>query len=101
MEPATPFNLRHEAERMKFDSSFLTGLGGLLGTAALRFWMNTLDYKVAYYDRAIDPVQPECRGQKIYLFWHEYIPIPFFMRGHCNLAMLVSQHRDADILSRA
>jgi lysophospholipid acyltransferase (LPLAT)-like uncharacterized protein len=26
---------------------------------------------------------------------------PLYLRGHCNLAMLLSQHRDADILARA
>jgi len=86
---------------MKLEGSFLTGLAGLLGTAGVRFWMDTLDYQVAYYDRSVDPAQPECRGEKVYLFWHEYILFPFFMRGHCNLAMLLSRHRDAEILSRA
>ena len=86
---------------MTNNNSFLLGLGGLLGTGAVRHWMGTLDYKVAYYDPAIDPALPECRGQKIYLFWHEYILFPFFLRGHCNVAMLLSRHRDAEILSRA
>ena len=63
--------------------------------------MGTLDYKVAYYDRAVDPVFPECRGQKIYIFWHEYILFPLYLRGHCNLAMLLSRHRDAEMLSYA
>lgn len=86
---------------MKLTSPFLNKLGGLMGTAAVRWWMNTLDYKVAYYDRAIDPVFPECRGQKIYVFWHEYILFPFYLRGHCNMAMLLSRHRDAEVLSYA
>lgn len=86
---------------MKRHSPLLTKLGGLLATAAIRSWMGTLDYKIACYDPAIDPALPECRSQKIYLFWHEYILFPFFLRGHCNLAMLLSQHRDAEILSRA
>ena len=86
---------------MKINSPFLNKLGGLLGSAAVRAWMGTLDYKVAYYDPAIDPVSPECRGQKIYIFWHEYILFPLYLRGHCNLAMLLSRHRDAEILSHA
>ena len=86
---------------MKIDSSFLTGLGGLLATVAVRSLMRTFDYKVAYYDRAVDPAFPECRGQKIYIFWHEYILFPFYQRGHCNVAMLLSRHQDAEILSRA
>jgi lysophospholipid acyltransferase (LPLAT)-like uncharacterized protein len=63
--------------------------------------MSRLDCKAAYYDRSIDPAFPECRGQKIYLFWHEYILFPFYLRGNCNLAMLLSRHRDAEILSHA
>jgi lysophospholipid acyltransferase (LPLAT)-like uncharacterized protein len=90
-----------EALALKSIDSFLTGLAGLLGTAAVRSWMSTLDFKVAYYDPRIDPALPECRGQRIYLFWHEYILFPFYLRGHCNLAMLLSRHRDAEILSRA
>jgi lysophospholipid acyltransferase (LPLAT)-like uncharacterized protein len=62
--------------------------------------MSTLDYKVAYYDRAVDPLLPQCQGQKIYIFWHEYILFPLYLRGHCNLAMLLSRHRDAEVLSR-
>lgn len=45
-----------------------------------------------------DPNQPR---RRIYLFWHEYILCPFYLRGHCNLAMLLSQHDDATILYHA
>lgn len=86
---------------MKLNSSLLNKIGGLLGAAAVRAWMSTLDYKVAYYDPAIDPVFLQCQGQKIYIFWHEYILFPLFLRGHCNLTMLLSRHRDAEILSHA
>ena len=86
---------------MRIDSPLLHKLGGLLGSAAVRWWMSSLDYKVAYYDRQIDPIFPECQGQKIYIFWHEYILFPLYLRGHCNLAMLLSRHRDAEILSHA
>ena len=86
---------------MKISNPILNKLGGLLSSTAVRWWMSTLDYKVSYYDRAIDPFFPECRGQKIYIFWHEYILFPLYLRGHCNLAMLLSRHRDAEILSYA
>jgi lysophospholipid acyltransferase (LPLAT)-like uncharacterized protein len=86
---------------MKLDYPILNKLGGLLGAKAVGAWMGTLDYKAAYYDYTIDPVFPECRGQKIYIFWHEYILFPFYLRGHCNMAMLLSRHRDAEILSYA
>lgn len=86
---------------MKLDSPFFTGLGGLLAAKSIRAWMATLDYRAMFYDPAVDPAHPDCRGQKIYVFWHEYILFPIHLRGHCNLAMLLSRHRDADILARA
>jgi lysophospholipid acyltransferase (LPLAT)-like uncharacterized protein len=73
-------------------------LAGLLAASTVRSWMSTLDYKGALYDPTVDPVDPRCRGQKIYIFWHENILAPLYLRGHCNLAMLLSRHADADIL---
>lgn len=74
--------------------------GGAHITAALvRVWMGTLNYRVAYEDPSIDPIFPECTGPKLYLFWHEYILFPFYLRGHCYLTMLVSRHKDADLLT--
>lgn len=84
---------------MKLLNRFLTKVGGLAGSSIIRSWMSTLDYKGALYDPAVDPVDPRCRGQKIYIFWHEYILFPLYLRGNCNLAMLLSRHRDADILT--
>jgi len=86
---------------VKINHPVANKLGGLLASAAVRHWMGTLDYRVAYYDPAVDPLSPECRGRKIYIFWHEYILFPLYLRGHCNLAMLLSRHRDAEILSYA
>jgi len=73
-------------------------MAGLLAATTVRMWMSTLDYKSALYDPAVDAVDPNWRGQKIYIFWHENILAPLYLRGHCNLAMLLSRHRDADIL---
>ncbi|HZZ28759.1 MAG TPA: lysophospholipid acyltransferase family protein [Pirellulales bacterium] len=85
---------------MKIVKQFLNHVGGLLASAAVRRWMSTLEYKCAYYDESVDPVKPSCRGQKIYIFWHEYILFPLYLRGNCNLTMLLSRHRDTDVLSR-
>lgn len=85
---------------MRFGTATLNKFGGLGAAALIRHWMGTLDYRVAYCDPAVDPARPEWDGQKIYIFWHEYILFPIFLRGHCHLTMLLSQHRDADVLSR-
>ncbi len=85
---------------MRLDGPFISGLAALVGRAWVQAWMGTLDYRVVYYDRTVDPASPECRGQKIYLFWHEYLLFPLYMRGHCRLAALLSRHRDAEVLAR-
>ena len=85
---------------MKINSPFATNLLGLLATGAIRGWMGGIEHKWACYDPTIDPAIPDCRGQKIYIFWHEYILSPLFLRGHCDLTMLLSRHRDAEYLAR-
>lgn len=86
---------------MKIDHPLVTAWAGLLATALIRRWMGTLEFRAAYYDPAVDPVHPACPGRMLYVFWHEYILIPAYMRGHCGLTMLVSRHRDAEILVQA
>ncbi len=78
---------------------FLLKTAGLAAAAGIRAWMNTLDYRAVFYDHSVDPVA--CVGPpRIYIFWHENILIPLHLRGHCHLAMLLSQHGDAEILAR-
>jgi lysophospholipid acyltransferase (LPLAT)-like uncharacterized protein len=80
-------------------SSVLMKLGGLLASEGIRAWMSTLDYRAVFYDRSVDPVLG-AGEPRIYIFWHENILAPLYLRGHCNVAMLLSQHADADILAR-
>ncbi len=80
---------------------WMSGYLGLAACTAVRCWMSTLDYKVRYDDPAVDPALPGCCTPRIYLFWHEYLIFPFYLRRHCNLALLVSRHRDAELLSQA
>ena len=80
---------------------WLQNLAGLLAAGASHRWMSTLEYKGAFYDPTVDPAHPENNGQKLYIFWHEYLTFPIYLRGNCNLTMMLSQHRDADVLARA
>ncbi len=72
---------------------------GLLAAQGIRAWMSTLEYRSLYYDRSLD-AQIGCDQPRIYVFWQEYILVPLYLRGHCDLAMLLSKHRDADVLAR-
>jgi lysophospholipid acyltransferase (LPLAT)-like uncharacterized protein len=83
---------------MNFNNDFTNGLIGLLASKGIQWWMSTLDYRALFYDRSVDPVNgPE--GPGIYVFWHENILCPLYLRRHSNLSMLLSRHRDADILA--
>lgn len=84
---------------MKIRSPLLNKFIGLAGATGISHWMATLEYRGLFYDESVDPVNAQYDGQKIYLFWHEYILLPLCLRGHCNLAMLLSRHADAEILS--
>jgi lysophospholipid acyltransferase (LPLAT)-like uncharacterized protein len=85
---------------VKIKSPFAIGAWSLVSTAAIRHWMGTLDYKVDFGDPTVDPVHPAYRGAKIYVFWHENILLPLYLRGHSNISMLLSRHQDANILDR-
>ena len=86
---------------MKLDHPIVNRYTGLLAQVLVRAWAGTLDSQVAYYDPKTDPAYPTEQRPRIYIFWHEYIGLPFYLRGHCNMSMLLSQHRDADILNQA
>ncbi len=64
-------------------------------------WMSTLNYRFALYEPGTDPTFPDFHGPCIYIFWHEYIPAPLHLRPNCRLAMLLSQHQDAEVLFHA
>jgi lysophospholipid acyltransferase (LPLAT)-like uncharacterized protein len=82
-------------------NKLFTGIAGLLGSWLVRGWMGSLEYKAAYYDPSTDMVSPDRIGAKIYVLWHEYLLLPLYLRGNSNTTLLVSRHRDAEILSRA
>ncbi len=86
---------------MRITNRYIMKLGGLAITAVTRQWMSTLDYQAVFYDPDIDPACPAFQGPAIFLFWHEYIPFLFYLRGNCHIAMLLSQHQDAEWLSQA
>ena len=69
------------------------------GSTAISAWMRSLEYCGLFYDPQSNPIYPTERA-RIYVFWHEYILMPLYLCGHCRLTMLLSRHRDADILYR-
>lgn len=84
---------------MKLNGPLVTRIASWPFSLSIRAWMSTLRYRAWYEDPAVDPLLAP--GQpRIYVFWHENILLPLYKRGNCHLTMLLSQHRDADILAR-
>ncbi|MGI6401333.1 MAG: lysophospholipid acyltransferase family protein [Thermoguttaceae bacterium] len=83
---------------MKIRSKTLIHAAASLTSLGVSLLSSTLDFRVAYYDPIIDPAYPNDGQRRIYIFWHEYIQYFIYLRRHCHLAMLLSRHRDADIL---
>lgn len=86
---------------MKLSHPQMNRAGGWLLSQTLDLWMRTLNYKLAVYEDGCDPASNDFQGPAIFLLWHEYIPFPFYMRPRCQMALLVSQHGDAELLSQA
>lgn len=85
---------------MKLRHPVWTRLAGLLIYAWAKLWLRTVDARIATYDPTVEPSRRDCSQRNIYLFWHESIMVPLNLGGDCNLAMLTSRHRDADLLCR-
>ena len=79
--------------------SLVWRMAGFALVKSLNGWMSTLNYRMIRYEREADPADELFGGPVIFVFWHEYIPFPIYLRPHCRLAMLLSQHQDAEILS--
>lgn len=96
--PRLSVKTRHNLRKLE-PPQFLWRLGGFLGIQGLNRWMSTLSYRSVRYDPAADPADEAFRGPVIFIFWHEYIPFPIYLRPYCRLSMLLSQHQDAEIIS--
>lgn len=86
---------------MKIRGPLINKLGGMAVTGLVYPWMSTLQFHGDAEDWRVDPTERQFEGPAIFVFWHEYIPILFYLRGHCHITMLVSRHQDAEWLSQA
>lgn len=79
--------------------SLTTRAAGFLAAQVIRTWMGTHEYRSFFYDPENDP-RMGTSEPRIYVFWHEYILAPLYLRGNCDLVMLLSRHKDAEVLGR-
>ena len=76
-------------------------LSGLGAACYLKLNVSWLNLKIAHYDVSVDPSRREYNEHCIFVFWHEYILLAVGHWANTPVTMLVSQHRDADWLTRA
>ena len=84
---------------MTLARTWSVGAAGVVAAKSIATWMSTLQYRTLAYDPQLDP-RLGCDQPRIYVFWHEYILLPLYLRPHCDLVMLLSKHKDAEVLSR-
>jgi lysophospholipid acyltransferase (LPLAT)-like uncharacterized protein len=75
-----------------------TRLMGRLTAWGIHSWMSTQEYRAFFYDPTNDP-RLGLSEPRIYPFWHEYILVPLHLRAHCDIVILLSRHKDADLLA--
>jgi len=86
---------------MRLESEWLHRLGGMAIAETVRLWMSTLDIQGLLHDPAVDYRHPQFQGPQIFIVWHEYLTLPFYVRGRNNTSLLIGRHRDAEWLARA
>jgi len=70
----------------------------LLLSTVVRAWFATLDFKEIVDDPAGHIREPEPR--KLFLFWHEMMLLPAAMYARSNTPVLISQHRDGELITQ-
>ena len=64
-------------------------------------WMACQRYRVHELGDRVDPVNATDLPPSVYLVWHEYLPSIYYLRPGSYISVLLSQHRDAELLARA
>jgi hypothetical protein len=70
-----------------------------VGPAFLKTWMTTLRWRIVHSERAVKARRDF--GTVIYAFWHSRIMIAGYVGRNRGIRILISQHRDGEIVARS
>ncbi len=84
---------------MKLIGPRTVGPLALAGSAFFASWMSTVDLRIFLEDLSVDP-RIEGGPRFIYLCWHEMLLFPGFTHAQRDIAVLVSRHRDGELIAR-
>ena len=82
---------------MKMRLPGMNGFAGYCIARGIQAWMSTMRYEGFFETPEVDPLYGVAEP-RIYTIWHESILAPIYLRAHCKMALLISKHRDADLL---
>jgi lysophospholipid acyltransferase (LPLAT)-like uncharacterized protein len=71
----------------------------LAGACVLRLWMGSVRYRYYPLTEDLSPGRRDLPGRYIYAIWHENILMPVYQYSKENVWVLISQHRDGQLLT--
>jgi lysophospholipid acyltransferase (LPLAT)-like uncharacterized protein len=83
---------------VKLVQPYTIGPMALLLSWILRAWLGSLSYRLVYDDPASVPKRDG--KNKIYLLWHEMMLFPTYKSSRMGIAVLISYHRDGELIAR-
>jgi len=83
---------------MRLKISFGTPWLGYIALKLSSWLIGTLRMQVDALAPEWNPLDPSCTSRAIYVLWHEYLLFPTRLVEHADFTVLMSQHRDADVL---
>jgi len=67
-------------------------------STVIRCWLCTLRFRFEFDDPSVDP--RSCAIKGVYIFWHEGMLFPAYSHAHRGFSVLISQHRDGELIAR-
>ncbi len=58
------------------------------------------NYRAACLDESFDPAKDQSASPALFLFWHEFLAVLCPQWAHCQLTLLISQHRDGEWINQ-
>lgn len=86
---------------MLLRSPWVVKTAGLAGACGLSLWMKTLQYRYRSLGPEVDPFRAGRDRRFIYAMWHENILLPLQRFARSDICVLISRHRDAEVIAEA
>jgi lysophospholipid acyltransferase (LPLAT)-like uncharacterized protein len=86
---------------MKIRHPFLVKAAGLGIALTAKMWVATLNVRYRPTGPFVDPTKRKLSQYYIFAFWHEYLLLPAFHFSTPEIAVMISQHRDGEVIAEA